>query len=107
MPKLSSESALQSQLTMSLSHSRLRAGRLPYSPTESICIIFKKIIMISNVMRSIPVFATNIANNTAKTKNPIKTARTTTALAIEVIMQSKQEKQQKQPKHKNNGSVTR
>ena len=79
MPILSSESALQSQLTMSLSPTRLTARELPYSPTESICIIFKEIDSISNVMKRESEFATKIANNKAKTTNSI---RTVSALAI-------------------------
>ena len=51
MPKLSSESALQSQLTMSLSPTRLRAEELAHSPTELICIIFKETDNISIVMQ--------------------------------------------------------
>src|SRR5215217_3336663 len=80
MPKVSSESALQRQLTMSLSPSRLMAGEVPYSPTEPICIIFKEIDSISNIMKREPAFARKIANNKAKTTNPIRT----TALAITV-----------------------
>jgi hypothetical protein len=76
MPKLSSESALQSQLTMSLSPTRLTAGELPYSPTEPICIIFKKISSISIVMQRELRFAQKITNNIAKIKNPITTIET-------------------------------
>src|SRR5215208_4750173 len=83
MPILSSESALQSQLTMSLSPTRLTARDLPYSPTESICIIFKEIDSISNVMKRESEFARKIANNKAKTKSPIMTV---SALAITVTM---------------------
>src|SRR5215208_3981010 len=81
MPILSSESALQSQLTMSLSPTRLTARELVYSPTESICIIFKEIDSISNVMKRESEFATKIASNKAKTKSPIMTV---SALAITV-----------------------
>jgi hypothetical protein len=51
MSKLSSESGLQSQLTMSLSLTCLTARELPYSPTEPVCTIFKKIGGISIVMQ--------------------------------------------------------
>jgi Ca2+-binding RTX toxin-like protein len=81
MPKLSSESALQRQLTMSLSPSRLIAGEVLYSPTEPICIIFKKIGSISIVMGKELAFTTKIANKLAKTQNP-KT--TVTGLVITV-----------------------
>ena len=56
---------------MSLSPSRLRAGELAYSLTESICIIFKEIDSISIVMRREVTLARKTANNKAKTTNPI------------------------------------
>jgi hypothetical protein len=49
---------------MSLSPTRLMAGGLPYSPTEPICIIFKKIDRISVVMGRELTFAQKITNNT-------------------------------------------
>ena len=73
MSKLSSESALQSQLTMSLTPTRLMAGELAYGPTERICIIFKKIDTIIIVMERELTFATKIASNEARIKNPITT----------------------------------
>ena len=64
-------------MTMSLSHTRLTAGELPYSPTESICIIFKKIDRISITMQRELPFATKIASNKDKTKYPITVTITT------------------------------
>ena len=81
MPKLSSESGLQSQLTMSLSPTRFTARELPYSPTEPICIIFKKIDSISIVMQRESRFAQKITNNIAIIKNSKMTG---TALVISV-----------------------
>src|SRR5215212_7400272 len=57
---------------MSLSPSRLTAGELVYNPTESICIIFKKINSITVVMEREPAFTTKIANNKKKTANSIR-----------------------------------
>jgi Ca2+-binding RTX toxin-like protein len=65
---------------MSLSPTRLRAEELAHSPTEPICIIFKKIGGTSNVMERVPAFARKIANNTTNTKYFI----TLTALVITV-----------------------
>ena len=88
MPKLSSESALQSQLTMNLSPTCLTAVQLPYGPTERICIIFKKIGSVNIVMQKELTFAPKIASNKARLKNPITTkmlvifAITATMLAL-------------------------
>ena len=67
---------------MSLSPIRLMAGELAYSPTEPICIIFKKIRRISIVMERELRFAQKTTNNMAKTRNSI----TTGALPITVTI---------------------
>src|SRR5215213_1533092 len=64
-------------MTMSLSHTRLTAGELPCSPTESICTIFKKTDRISITMQRELLFVTEIASNREKTKNPITVTMTT------------------------------
>jgi Ca2+-binding RTX toxin-like protein len=66
---------------MSLSPTRLMAGEVPYSPTESICIIFKETDSISNVMQREISFARKNADNKGKTTNSIMTTK---ALALTV-----------------------
>src|SRR5829696_9379820 len=66
---------------MSLSHTCLTGGESPYSPIEPICIIFKKIDSIGIIMERKPAFATKIASNKEKRKNPITITK---ALAITV-----------------------
>src|SRR5215213_6614184 len=56
-------------MTMSLSHTRLTAGELPCSPTESICTIFKKTDRISITMQRELLFVTKIASNTENKKS--------------------------------------
>ena len=85
MPKLSSESGLQSQLTMSLSPTCLTARELPYSPTEPICIIFKKIGDICIVMQRKLRFVQKITNNLAKIKNS-KTTGTTLIITVAMLL---------------------
>ena len=70
---------------MSLSPTCLTAVELPYSATERICIIFKKIDNVSIVMQRELLFAQKTTNNMAKTRNSITTAALPTTVTITTL----------------------
>ena len=65
---------------MTLTTTYLTAGKLAYNPIESVCIIYKKRVCISIIMRRELLYNIRKTNKPQKTKNLITTMALITAV---------------------------